>query len=255
MVTCLATLTRLSQLDLGFGFPRSRADRDSRPPSLPRPVVLPALTTFCFKGDGEYLEDIISRIDVPHLRRTFITFFNQLIFDTPLLLHLISRTEIYKTSQSADIHFWDGSVEAVIYFPPAMSYGEIHLEISCRPSDWQLSSLAQVWSSALSPLLTLERLEIFDYQTHWQDGIEITQWLELLRPFISVKHLVLPKYLVRLLAPALQVIAEESLTEVLPVLERLSFQEQQPLGPVKDSEAISKFIAARQLFGRPITVD
>jgi hypothetical protein len=199
------------------------------------------------------LEDIISQIDVPLLCDTHIKFFNQLIFDTPLLLHLISRTENHKTSQSADIKFRDRSVITVIRFPPAMSYGEIRLTISCRPSDWQLSSLAQVWSSVLSPLLTLERLEIFDYRTHWQDDIEITQWLELLRPFISVKHLVLPTNVVRLLAPALQVIAEESMTEALPALERLSLRGLQSLDPVK--EAIGKFIAARQLFGRPITVD
>ena len=201
------------------------------------------------------MEDIISQIDVPLLCDTDIRFFNQLIFDTPLLLHLIGRTENFKTPQSADIQFWDGYIQIVIYFPLAMPYRQMNLAISCRPSDWQLSSLAQVWSSVLSPLLTLQCLEILDYRRHWQDDIEITQWLELLRPFISVKHLVLPTNLVRLLAPALQVIAEESLTEALPALERLSFREQQPSELVKDSEAIRKFIAARQLFGRPITVD
>lgn len=70
---------------------------------------------------------------------------------------------------------------------------------------------------------------------------------------MSVKHLSLSTKLVELLVPALQVIAEGSMTEVLPALERLSLRGLQPLGPVK--EAIGKFIAARQLFGRPITVD
>ena len=61
--------------------------------------------------------------------------------------------------------------------------------------------------------------------------------------------------LVQLLAPALQVLAEERMVpvEALPALERLSLRGPQPSGPVK--EAIGKFITARQLFGRPIAVD
>ena len=192
MVTCVSALKRLDLLDLKFRSPRSRANRESRRPSLLPRVVLPALTRFYFEGDSEYLEDIISRIDVPLLRHIVINFFNQLIFDTPLL-HFISRTEIFKTPQSADIQFGDGSVFIMIVLPHAMLNSQIDLTISCRPSDWQLSSLAQVWSSALSPLLTLERLEIREHRECWQDDIEVTQWLELLRPFIFVKHLVLSK--------------------------------------------------------------
>ena len=71
--------------------------------------------------------------------------------------------------------------------------------------------------------------------------------------FISVKYLVLSKKLVQLLAPALQVTAEESMMEALPALERLSLRGLQPSGPVK--EVIEEFITTRQLFGRLITVD
>ena len=253
MVTCVAALKSLDLLDLKFRSPRSRADRESRRPSPYTRVVLPTLTRFYFQGDSDCLEDIISRIDVPLLRHIVIKFFNQLIFDTPLLLHFISRTENFKTPQSADIQFGDGSVSIIIFWPDAILNSQIDLTISCRPSDWQLSSLAQVWSSALSPLLTLDLLEIRDHREHWQDDMEITQWLELLRPFVSVKHLVLSKKLVQLLAPALQVIAEERMMETLPALERLSLRGLHPSGPVK--EAIGTYIAARRLFSRPITVD
>jgi len=67
---------------------------------LPTRVVLPALTRFYFQGDSKYLEDVISRIDVPLLRHI-------VIFDTPLLLHFISRTENFTTPQSADIQCGD----------------------------------------------------------------------------------------------------------------------------------------------------
>jgi hypothetical protein len=75
MVTALSTLTSLRTLDLLFRFPRSQADRASRrPPPLTR-VALPALTSLTFKGDSEYLEDIMSRLEAPLLSYTEITFF------------------------------------------------------------------------------------------------------------------------------------------------------------------------------------
>ena len=82
--------------------------------------------------------------------------------------------------------------------------------------------------------------------------MEDTQWLELLRPFTSVKDLHLSEPSVPFIAPALQELSGERVTEVLPALENLFLEEPQPSEPVK--EAIEKFIAARQLSGFPVTV-
>jgi len=60
-------------------------------------------------------------------------------------------------------------------------YISLELVIPCIPSDWQPSSVAQVCSSFLPRLSTLESLEIRDdqsSQSHWQDDMEISQWLE-----------------------------------------------------------------------------
>src|SRR6266851_1374633 len=74
MVTALSTLTSLKSLFLRFRSPRSQVDRASRhPPPLTR-VVLPALTSLWFKGDSEYLEDIVSRLDAPLLNFIEIRF-------------------------------------------------------------------------------------------------------------------------------------------------------------------------------------
>jgi hypothetical protein len=50
----------------------------------------------------------------------------------------------------------------------------LHLEITCKPFDWQLSAqaIAQVLNSFLSSLLTLEILEIAVSREDWQDEIE-----------------------------------------------------------------------------------
>jgi hypothetical protein len=79
----------------------------------------------------------------------------------------------------------------------------LSLAISCRPSDWQLSSLAQVCNPALSPFPTLEHLEIY-IKRSWKDDIENTQWVELLHPFTSMKELLLHDKSIRHVAPALE---------------------------------------------------
>jgi hypothetical protein len=134
---------------------------------------------------------------------------------------------------------------------------EVKLSISCKPLDWQISSLAQVCSTSFPPLPTLERLEINikrnrDSLLEWQDDTEDTQWLDLLRPFASVKDLDLCEASVPFVAPALQELTGERVTEVLPALENLFLLGLQPSGPIK--EAIGKFTAARQLSGCPVTV-
>ncbi len=255
MVTCLSTLTSLEALFLGFRSPRSQADRASRrPPPLTR-IVLPALTSLQFRGDSEYLEDIVSQLEAPLLSYTDIDFFNQLIFDTPLLRHFISRTEIVREAYEAYVSSLPDNVRFRLY--PRNGTEDVTLLISCNPLDWQISSLAQVCSSSFPPLPTLEHLHI-DIETdpdsplEWQDDMEDTQWLELLRPFTSVKDLDLSGASVPFISPALQELSGERVTEVLPALQNLFFTGPMPSGPVK--EAIGKFIAARQLSGCPVTV-
>ena len=253
MVTCLSALTNLDLLELSFRSPRSRACKESRRlPPLTR-VVLPTLTRFYFGGDRDYLEDIVSAIDIPRLHQLVVRFFNQLTFDTPFLRHFIGRTETFKSPYRASVQFRDGSVQVTIYWTHAMKNSHISFGVSCKPSDWQVWSLKQFWGSSLSPLLTLETLEISEYREHWHDDMQVTQWLELLRPFTSVKNLVLHKKMVQFVTPALQVITRESETEALPALEKLSLRGPQPSGPAK--EAIEVFVATRQFSGHPVAVD
>jgi hypothetical protein len=245
IVTSLSTLTRLEQLQFRFRSPRSRAVRESRHlPPLTR-VALPVLTRLRFKGDSEYLEEIMSRIDAPLLNDLDITFFIQLVFDTPQLRRFISRTGTFKESDRARIFFGNGHVTVE-------PFRTLSLHISCKPSDWQLSSLAQLCNSALSPLPTLEHLEFHNFQKYWEDDMENVQWLELLSLFPSLKDFVLSEKSFRLVAPALNELDGESIMEVLPALQNIVIQGPQPLEP--NNKTIGKFIATRQLLGSPVTV-
>ena len=244
MAFSLSTLTRLEELYLQFRSPRSRAARENTHPSALSRVVLPALTRLWFKGDSEYVEDIMSRIDAPLLDNMDITFFNQLVFDTPQLRRFISRTGILRAPDCARIFFDDDHVTV----KPCWA---LSLRVLCEPSDWQLSSLSLLYNSALSPLPTLERLEICN-RKYWEDDMENVQWLELLCLFATVKDLVVSEKSFRLLAPALNELDGESTTRVLPALQNVITQGPQP--SERDHKAIGKFIATRQLSGSPITI-
>jgi len=254
IVAGLTASMRLKKLALGFQSPQSRDDQASwHPPPLTR-IVLPTLTMLVFKGDSQYLEAIVSRIDAPLLDYLEITFFNQPTFDTPVLRDLISRTGAFTTFHRANVDFYPSSVNVTLFQRQGMLDSEtLKLGISCKTSDRQLSAAAQLCNSTVPPFPTLEKLTINgDGVWLWQDDIGAPQWLEILQPFTRVKDLVLSEGLARLVAPALQELAGERVTETLPVLQNLFFDGPQPSGAVK--EAMEKFIAARQLSGYPVTM-
>jgi len=252
MVTCLSALTRLKSLVLTFQSPRSRADRENRLVlRLTRPV-LPTLTSFNFAGDTEYLEHIVGQIDTPLLAQFKITFFHQLVYDTPLLHRFIGRTEMFKAHR-AELIFGACEVEAKLY---PRNDDEISSLAICKPFDWSLSSVgvAQVCDLALStlPTLDLEHLKIRIVLGWDDDDVENAQWVALLHPFTSIKDLILCDESIQRVALALEELAGERLTEALPTLQNLFLSGPQPSDPVK--KAIWKFVAARQLSGRPVAV-
>ena len=246
MVTCLSALTRLETLVIRFESPRSRPDRITRrPPPLTR-ILLPALATLEFTGVSEYLEDFVARIDAPLLKKLEMAFFYQLIFDIQQLTQFIGRTPELKARDNLRVLFSGGIVWVIVE--------ELEYSISCGPSDWLLSSMAQLCSSFFPQALfpALEHLYILDYGLDWQDDVENSQWLEVLHTFAAVKDFYISSTLIPLIAPALQELVGERVMEVLPALQTLFLEEPLPSGPVEES--IGQFVAARQLAGHPIVV-
>ena len=258
LVSSLSGLTRLLILILQFQSPRPRALRERRaPPSLTR-AVFPILTYLWFKGDSEYLEDMLFRMEPSPIVHVMITFFNQLVFDTPLLRNLLNHVEAFEAPHRAEISFFSYNVLFALFSKDGQAESEmLELRISCRPSDWQLSSLAQVLGSSIPPLPTLERLELRGdhYEPHqWQDDIENAQWLEILRPFTSVKDLDLSGELVQLVAPVLGELIGERATEELPALQNIFVEGFLPSRSLPWQKAIGQFVTARQISGLPVVV-
>jgi len=251
IATSLSALTRLQEFFIDFRSPRSRADRERRHPPLLKRLVLPSLTEFYFKGDSEYLEEIVSRIDAPALDRVTITFFNQLVFNTPLLRNFFSRTAVFQEPHLAEVSPHTHCINFTLFRHEGMADRAILVvRISCCLIEWQLSSLAQFLSTSLPPLHTLERLRILGYSgIH---GMESSQWLELLHPFVTVRDLVLSLAFYRPFASALRELTGNTVTEVLPALRQIFVDEFDLSEPIQ--EAFARFISARRLSGHPVAV-
>jgi hypothetical protein len=261
MATSLSALTSLESFHLGLHFPcpRPRTALESRPPPPLTRSILPSLAIFMFTGASEYLEEILVRIDAPRLSTFHIAFFNQIISDTPPLFRFISRTPTLRAPEKVHIIF--GFEAIYVEFPSQTSdYGVLSVKIPCRASEWQLSlaSLEQICTSSL-PVSTLEDLCICEdrhsrQRPRWQDDIENTLWLGLLRPFVAAKNLYLSTELVPRIAPALQELVGGGTTEVLPVLENIFLEDFRTSGPFRVHKGIESYVSARQLTSHPVVV-
>ena len=179
----------------------------------------------------------MARIDAPRLNELDIIFFNQIIFDTPQLFQFISRRPTLRAPEKAHIEF---SAKAVTVGFSSHDYGVLEVGIRCAVSEWQLSSLKQVCTSSMPPVSTSKDLYIIEGQFSkplWQDDAENTLWLELLRPFATVKNLYICEELVPRMAPALRELTGGRMTEVFPTLENIFLGGVQlsRLGPLHES--------------------
>jgi hypothetical protein len=255
IVTGLAVLANLKYLIINFESPLSRPDRLRRVSPQPTRTALQALTHFAFMGVSEYLEDLLGRIDAPLLASFRITFIHQIVSDIPQFAQFMRRTTMFQALNEARVYFDNYGVQ-VEYLPPTQTrHLNSGLRISCRELDWQLSSVAQVFTSLFPSIYMVEHLYIHWRQYFpppWEGKAENVQWLEIFHPFAAVKNLYLSKVPAPYIVSALQELAGGRMTEVLPTLQNIFWEELQPSSPIQ--EGIAKFVTARQLSGNPITV-
>ena len=255
IVTALAVLANLESLTVEFEYTLSLPNPESRRPLPPNRTVLPALTYFEFEGVNEYLEDLVARIVAPRLQRLNITFFNQIIFDTPQFIQFICHTPTLKQLENGHLNFQD-RLSAVNFSSRGVNFRGPWIEVGvlCRAFDWQVSSLEQVCTVSLPPLSTLENLYIYEYISgpYRQDNIDNLLWLELLHPFTTVKNLYLSKEFARHIVPALQERVGGRTTEVLPTLQNIFLEGLEPSAPIHKD--IANFVSARQVTGHHIAV-
>lgn len=207
---------------------------------------------FRFRGVSEYLEDLVTCIDIPKLKDLYIIFFNQIDFDNLQLAEFIKRTPTFKAPDEARVQFHDSTVS--IALPSWTSgYGRTLIEISSKEPYQRLPSMAQICNSSLSPLSTVENLYVEHHcsRLFGINDIENTQWLELLLPFTRVKNLYLSENFARGIIRALEELVGGRTTEILPALQKIFVARHIPRHV---RTAIEHFVAMRQHSGHPITV-
>ena len=196
----------------------------------------------------------MAHIDAPRLRYLEITLFNDIVFDTPQLTQFISRTPTMKALDKAHVTFKGYNAAVELASLTSGEYETLKVRIPCKELDWQVSSMEQVCTSCLPPLLTLD-LHIDGnphYRQHWQGNVENVLWLRLLHPFTFVKNLYLSEEIARRIVPTLQDLVGDRATEVLPTLENIFLEEGQQSGPVQ--EGIQQVVAVRRATSHPIAV-
>jgi hypothetical protein len=111
MVGGLAGLARLRILCIKYQYPEDHLDSDEerekgRGPEPPMRVVLPALTRFVFTGESKYLEDLVTRVDMPSVEDIEIEYFSPGA-EVRQLSQFIGRTENFELAQfrRADVTF------------------------------------------------------------------------------------------------------------------------------------------------------
>jgi hypothetical protein len=196
----------------------------------------------------------VTQIDTPLLHNAEITFFNQLIFNLPQLPQFIRRSSKLKALDQASVLFQSRYVQARLRSQAGtVDEAIFNLKISCKPSDWQLSSVAQVSDRPFTHCSAVECLHIredAELGPEWQDDMENSQWLDFLHPFTAVKDL----YLYEELAPLVALALRESVgaADVLPALQNIFFEGLEPSRLFR--AVIGPFISARESSKRPVAV-
>jgi hypothetical protein len=254
MVTCLAALPRLDTFDLQFPLALPPPER-MHPPITRTP--LPALTFFEFQGASEYLEDLVAQIDSPQLDRISVIYLKQFDFQVAQLSKFIDRSVVKMTPfRHAQVTLPGDKVSFDVCcheFPrdenhPTSCQPPIRIVISCRGAgtDWQVSHIAQVLRPLSATLSNVVRLKL-ESPNHKYPRLERAEWLLLLRQFSSMQTLHVSRKLAEDVSQILEDITQEMVADVLPSLNLIDLQGQR-------ASSVEKFITARQLSGRPVTV-
>ena len=246
----LSEMAQLKSLRLHF-IPPNTHER-SIDVTLPSRAILPSLTKFEFKGNCEYVEDLVSRIDAPALEQINVTFFEQPAFGITRLTRFIGRTKEVKSPHRTSICLTEDDITITQHFRrPTSGSGTFKLQIPCEELDRQVPLMIHVCRHLSELLSGVERFEINAFPRLPPDGEEMdtTVWLELFRPFRGVKKLEVTGGLVSSIASALERVTGEMARIVLPALRDLHL-----IDSSSPSVAIEPFIAARQLCNRPVAV-
>ena|SRR6266850_44957 len=204
------------------------------------------------------IQYLMSRIDTPLLKRMFLDFFYQPVFDIPRLPLFMLRSELsscpLRSMQPLRVTLF-----GIIIVSP-LQRGCCYLRLECTGLYRQLSLLKHIFAQCLPLLPHISRLEleVFENCNLELDERDSMPWLELLHSFNAVQILHIsaspPCYFPEIhIARGLGELTRESAAKVLPIMHTLLLNRFDRVGYLV-SPLLKPFIDARQLSGQPVEV-
>ena len=248
----LQGLPHLEELSIGFAIPIPLPSSEGELLSVPiTPVTLPTLRRLKFRGEHDYLNNLIAQINTPLLERLTISLLFDLDFTLVNLTKFIQRTEGLGCHVARVIFNKDGaSIDAGN--DEQRVIGNFGLHVDCKPLDWQINSAAQVCSALGKFLSSAEELtldlDVDGMPSDWEDSLDGMLWHEILLPFTGVKNLHIGSSLTLQLSRSLESVTGGLALELLPELEELEAQLE--IGLSKNM--FFMFVETRESVGRPV---
>ena len=252
MIACLATLPRLEFLHIErIEFESIRSHPDQMLLLLMTRISLPVLSSFEFWGTSEYLEELISRIDSPRLNRIDIEYYYQPSeFQVTQLFQFIDSLEDPRLAliRRACVNISTRLVSLVLdpypgYHP---DQGRVNISTHCPRLIGQNSYLTKLFGRPSALLSRVVHLEF--YQLRAFEDYRDYECLHILPRFTATRTLLLSADFAgdNTLTPE----HVTGGTEILPVLDLIWIDSDGQ----RAGSCIKKFLAARRLFNRPVTV-
>ena len=259
MIACLVALPRLETLDIRFQEPTPLPSQ-IRPPPETR-IVLPTLTSFTFYATREYLEDIAAQIDCPQLEVFHANCLNPLA-DVPIVQipkfvdrsvgpksTLFRHAQVFLSYDSFCFDIFRREPHPFWAFFPSHRNGNMTIKKSIIKYDGigrQISNTTQAINRFSARLSDVVHLELEAEAKEVCLSQSNAEWLHLLRQFPAAQTLRVSRALTGYIALALEDVTEMA-SDVLPLLKLICLD-------AKRVPSIEKFVAVRQLSGRPVTI-
>ncbi|KAH9013169.1 hypothetical protein EDB83DRAFT_2444028 [Lactarius deliciosus] len=229
----LAGLTRLRTLSIRFAIPYERMNSSMHPRSC---AVLPALTKFEFRGGCKYLDELMVLIDTLRVEDVRIEY-SELDVQAPQFSEFIKLSQFKRAR--VDFCYPDIKLDR-----PQGECHQAHHSLTISDPELQeftAPDMVRLLDQLVPMLSDVVHLTVVGRHSRGDD------MLPLLRLFPAVETMdVSAGYAKGYITSALEDIAEDMVTEVLPTLELLLLDD--------DDNKLERFLSLRQLSGRPVTV-
>ena len=248
LMNALSGMVQLRSLSLRFlSTPSYRAP----PPPYGEHVVLPVLTHFKFRGNTQYLEGLVARVDAPRLGNIEAMFFDGSIFELPEFIVFIGRIEMHNSYRRADILSSERAISISLTqtgIPTCLKFQLFRKSLS-----EQLSFMARIRILFSAFLFNVEDLRISAERLPRLDGRHNEEWLKLINSFTDVKWLHVSGNLSADVICSLQR-PDMQPASALSSLHKLYIPQPGPrYAPLR--EAVVSFMVTRRLAGYPIVVE